>query len=63
MLNDPFEGMLPDDLLKKIVPILQKEVYPEEPNSATLRRNVVLNLRKTINEMGVASVSETHRNL
>lgn len=63
LLNDPFEGMLPDDLLKKIVPILQKEMYPEEPNSATLRMNVVSHLRKIINDMGVASVSETHRNL
>lgn len=63
LLNDPFEGMLPDDLLKKIVPILHKEMYPEEPSSISTRRNIILSLRQTINEFGVASVSETHRNL
>ena len=63
LLNDPFEGMLPDDLLKKIVPLLQKEMYPEEPDSKSRRLNVVSSLRKTINDFGVTSVSETHRNL
>ena len=62
-LNDPFEGMLPDDLMNKILPIVQKEFYPEEPLSNTYRRYSKLSIIKTLNEYGVASASETQRNL
>lgn len=62
-LNDPFEGMLPDILMEKLIPILQKRWYPEEPDSKTNYRYTKIQIRNFINEFGIASVSETHRNL
>lgn len=62
-LNDPFEGMLPDALMDRLVPLLQKEWHPNNPTSETHKEYTKNRLRNFIDEFGIASVSETHRNL